>query len=350
MTISAARFKNFTAVPSDEFRFASGVNVIVGENGTGKSHVLKAIYSLLRVQSTRSISTTSLREVPAQTVLEKEIAERLVRNFRPEYLGRLVKRRQGRGRAELDLKFSNSKLNLRVSFASNARSQVEINKSHSVLLAKQPVFLPTRELITLSGWFPSLYDNFNVEFEETWRDTVSLLNAPTVRGPKELRVRDLLAPIESAIGGRVEVDTKTAKFYLRTSGGRMEMPLVAEGVRKFAMLARLISTGVLLEHGYLFWDEPETNLNPKLVRLCAQIILALAGGGIQIFIATHSLFLLKELQLLTRDSEIEEVKFFSIAAPDDHENLLDQASDLADLEPIVSLDEEIAQADRYLRE
>jgi predicted ATPase len=33
-----------------------------------------------------------------------------------------------------------------------------------------------------------------------------------------------------------------------------------------AMLARLISTGVLLEQGYLFWDEPETSLNPKLIK------------------------------------------------------------------------------------
>lgn len=41
----------------------------------------------------------------------------------------------------------------------------------------------------------------------------------------------------------------------------MEMPLVAEGLRKVAMLARLIATGTLLEQGYLFWDEPETNLN-----------------------------------------------------------------------------------------
>lgn len=39
----------------------------------------------------------------------------------------------------------------------------------------------------------------------------------------------------------------------------MEMPLVAEGLRKVAMLARLIATGTLLEQGYLFWDEPETS-------------------------------------------------------------------------------------------
>ena len=32
----------------------------------------------------------------------------------------------------------------------------------------------------------------------------------------------------------------------------MEIPLVAEGLRKLAMLARLIITGSLLDKGYLF--------------------------------------------------------------------------------------------------
>ena len=32
------------------------------------------------------------------------------------------------------------------------------------------------------------------------------------------------------------------------------------------MLARLIATGMLVDRGCLFWDEPETNLNPQLIR------------------------------------------------------------------------------------
>lgn len=68
------------------------------------------------------------------------------------------------------------------------------------------------------------------------------------------------------------------------------MPLVAEGLRKLAMLARLISTGVLLEQGYLFWDEPESNLNPKLIKILAKVILSLAEQGDSDFIASHSLF------------------------------------------------------------
>ncbi|WP_233572101.1 AAA family ATPase [Neisseria weixii] len=85
---------------------------------------------------------------------------------------------------------------------------------------------------------------------------------------------------------------------LTSKTGKIEAPLVAEGLRKFVMIARLISTGALLDKGYLFWDEPEANLNPKLIRVAAEIIFALSKQGIQVFIATHSLFLLRELEIL----------------------------------------------------
>ncbi len=49
------------------------------------------------------------------------------------------------------------------------------------------------------------------------------------------------------------------------NGNRLEMHLVAEGLRKLAMIARLIATGSLSESVTLFWDEPDSNLNPKII-------------------------------------------------------------------------------------
>ena len=54
-------------------------------------------------------------------------------------------------------------------------------------------------------------------------------------------------------------------IYLRVSR-RTEMPLVAEGHRKLAMLCTADRHQLVLDKGYLFWDEPETNLNPKLIK------------------------------------------------------------------------------------
>ena len=46
--------------------------------------------------------------------------------------------------------------------------------------------------------------------------------------------------------------------------GNIEFSLLSEGVRKLALLWILIPNGTLSSGSVLLWDEPETNLNPKL--------------------------------------------------------------------------------------
>ena len=45
----------------------------------------------------------------------------------------------------------------------------------------------------------------------------------------------------------------------------------------------LIQNGTLTEGSVLFWDEPETNLNPKLFGPVVEILLELQRQGVQIF-------------------------------------------------------------------
>jgi len=117
------------------------------------------------------------------------------------------------------------------------------------------------------------------------------------------------------------------------------------------MLARLISTGSLLDKGYLFWDEPETNLNPKLVRIVARSIIHLASQGIQVFVATHSLFLLREFEI-ELDAHAKQkspvpTRFFGLHAMDGGVQL-DQGDTLPDIGAITALEESLSQSDRYL--
>jgi wobble nucleotide-excising tRNase len=176
-----------------------------------------------------------------------------------------------------------------------------------------------------------------------------LLEAPLAKGPRVARIAQMLVPLEEAMGGKIELD-HSGRFYLRTrSTGRFEVHLVAEGLRKIATLARLIATGALLDTGYLFWDEPEANLNPRIVKEAARIILEVARGGIQVFVATHSLFLLRELQIL-QQSQYASVKTrcFGCHRLSDGSVDVTQGATMDDIGSIAALDEELSQSDRYL--
>ncbi|MCI4052946.1 ATP-binding protein, partial [Klebsiella pneumoniae] len=173
-------------------------------------------------------------------------------------------------------------------------------------------------------------------------------NHPLAKGPRETKIRELLEPIENAMGGKVSEEQGRFYLSLTNTGGKIEAPLVAEGLRKFVMIARLIATGALLDKGYLFWDEPEANLNPKLIKVAARIIWSLSQQGIQVFIATHSLFLLRELELLKLENNTDlPVRFFSLIASDDGTKV-EQGNSINDLNTLILLDENIIQADRYL--
>lgn len=343
--LSFLKVKNFTVFPEANFEFSPGLNVVVGENSTGKTHVLKLGYSLLCVAQKGPREVTLV--APAKPQLQRTVAEKLLGVFRPDGLGRLTRRsRRGRQSCEVSCVFE-GKNELAFSFSTVSTDEVKVSKI-PIWLDKWPVYLPTRELLTIYPNFVSVYERSTLEFDETWRDTCILLGTPLARGPREKQIKELLVPLEEAMGGKVELD-KSGRFYLNLDGVPMEMHLVAEGLRKLAMIARLIATGSLVDKGYLFWDEPEANLNPKIIKTIARVVLHLCKSGIQIFIASHSLFLLRELDILLKQDEFSEVgrRFFGL-----HREAggvtVQQGESVDDIGDIAALQEELSQSDRYL--
>jgi predicted ATPase len=344
--LKSMKLEDFTVFHNAEFTFGKHLNIVVGENGAGKSHVLKAAYAAIAVNAAR---TNGEIELPGKSQLQSALAEKFQSVFRPDGLGRLVRRQKGRKKCSLEFVFRDPAHNLAFTFSTLAKTEVTLKTTPKKKIEKLPVFLPTRELLAIYPGFVSLYETTHLSFEETWRDTCILLGAPLARGPREARIKELLAPLETAMDGSVGLD-KSGRFYLNlNSGGSMEMHLVAEGMRKLAMVARLVATGSLLDTGYLFWDEPEANLNPKIIKTIARTILQIAGSGIQVFIATHSLFLLRELHVLQkREFSFFETRCFGLHIGDDGAVNVQQGDTMDDIGEITALDEDLQQSERYI--
>jgi AAA15 family ATPase/GTPase len=99
------------------------------------------------------------------------------------------------------------------------------------------------------------------------------------------------------------VYVKEQEFILRTPQGHFEFTLVAEGIRKLGLLYRLIQNGTLSSGSVVFWDEPETNLHPKMLNTVIKILMELQREGVQIFLATHNYGILKEIDLQIRPDD-----------------------------------------------
>src|SRR5215475_12942058 len=102
--------KNLTVFVEANLRFSPQLNVIVGENGSGKSHMLKVAYAVLAASAEEGRKPTA--SSPTKTLLQTRMAEKLVAVLRPESLGRLARRRQGRERSTLGFRFDDPQLDI----------------------------------------------------------------------------------------------------------------------------------------------------------------------------------------------------------------------------------------------
>ena len=105
MVLTRAKLERFTAFESLDIEFSPGINVLVGENGTGKTHLMKACYAACDVTTSKS-----------------HFAEKLVDTFLPRARipGRLVKRRVGRAKCSVAI-FGRDR-EIRTSFSTQVRT------------------------------------------------------------------------------------------------------------------------------------------------------------------------------------------------------------------------------------
>ena len=294
MTLTRVKLERFTAFDHLDLPLSLGINVLVGANGTGKTHLMKVCYAACDV----SKKGTSF-------------GDKLVNVFLPSgrVPGRLVRRRQGGGQASLEVFRDRSSLH--VSFSSHTQTGRSVGEKGLRPWKASPiesVYIPVKEMLSNAPGFRSLYAAREIHFDEVYADILDRAYLPQLRGRPDQWRRRLLDSIRAYIGGNVFV--KNEEFFLRNRQGELEFSLLAEGMRKLALLWILIQNGTILNGSVLFWDEPETNLNPKLYRPLVNVLLELQRNGVQIFLATHDYVILKEIDLQLQEQD--RVSFHSL--------------------------------------
>ncbi len=184
-------------VSRGQLEFGKHLNIIVGENGSGKTHVLKAAYCALAVSANGAKDSGGGN--PTKSYLQTAVANKLRGVFKPDAIGRLARRQAGRNRSEVECYFDEAQFDLGYSFNTSNKSEVVIEQTPSAWISEVPIYLPTRELLTIFPGFVSLYETTYLQLEETWRDTAILLGAPLARGARTRKICDLLEPLEEAM-------------------------------------------------------------------------------------------------------------------------------------------------------
>jgi ABC-type transporter Mla maintaining outer membrane lipid asymmetry ATPase subunit MlaF len=296
--INHVKLENFTAFARLDQALSPAVNVIIGANGTGKTHLLKVLYAAT------AITTGEDRE--------KGFARKLLGVFNPYQarMTRLIRRQQGLPAAEITVtRDDGAKLKAVIDNQKADVKDVRVVGEAKWLGAElESAYIPVKEMLAHAPGFLATASKREIAFEEVYVDIIKKAFLPILKGPIAANRQKLLTTLQNAIEGKVVA--KGEHFFLKNSQGELEFTLLAEGMRKLALLWLLIQNGTLLSGSVLFWDEPEANLNPSLMGEVVEIILELQRGGVQVFLTTHNYVLLKEFDL--RQKTGDAIRYISL--------------------------------------
>ena len=318
MFIQKISLKNITVFDTLDMQFSDGINVFIGPNGVGKTHLLKILYSACCAADPKV-----------------SFSNKIVSCFAPDEhrISRLVRRKQGNNDASIDITSKNEKIGKLLSNSKTFNSKTlsasfsnKTSKWDSEVAGEEgwekqreglsSVFIPAKEILSHSYNLNAAVAMNNVFFDDTYLDVINAAKIKVSSGKDAAIKKTLLSQIEAIIEGKVFFDKERDEFYLKHGNTKIEFNLVAEGIRKIALLWQLVKNGVLVSGSVLFWDEPEANINPIHIPIIAEILLNLQQNGVQIFISTHDYFLNKYLEVKRQTSD--KVMFHSFFYDEDH--------------------------------
>ncbi len=196
--------EQFTAFETAEFDFCPGVNVIIGANSTGKTLTIKIIYTILRV-----LHAVRQRQKPTNGDANEKIINKLQGIFQLHRLSDLIRRRcSGREKSPessaVNLRFAEASFDLKLerNFDESAGEIIEVSptfESPPDALVSPPIYLPSREMLSINQGFISLYQNRELPYDETFYDLSLALNAIPLRGEKLADVQRILALLKNIL-------------------------------------------------------------------------------------------------------------------------------------------------------
>jgi len=144
-----------------------------------------------------------------------------------------------------------------------------------------------------------------------------------------ININALTKKIENSLGGEFIFSGDELRFKDFKSKKEISTNLISFGMTNLGMIHALLKKEVITSGSFVFIDEPETNLHPKWQVLLMDVLIELANMDINIVIATHSVDMLKALEVGLKDKKKEQAQdFMAIHYLDTDGQLLDFESKL----------------------
>ena len=286
--IKTLSIKNLGPIPQMQSGDLGAINLIIGPNQSGKTFVLKALYSALK--------TVEQYKRGKEIRTDKEIlSDKLYWTFQSSELGNIV--RKGENSMSFTMTSEDNE-EFTYSFGPSTVKQANIDKNTILPRLSNTVFIPAKEILSIRDIIIEAKEDNRFGFEEPYSDLAKALSR-TQKGKNFdsfVQARDI---VSSMVGGRLEYNEDKKEWQFQDNDRRIyEISTTSEGVKKLSILDLLLGNRYLDNHSIIIIDEIEANLHPSMIAQFLEAIFKLAESGVQFFISSHSYFVIKRLYIL----------------------------------------------------
>ena len=303
--LNGIELRNFGPLAKLDWGNLGSINLIVGDNGTGKTFLLKAFYSTMR-------TLEEYKRGDDQRTAAEILAEKLYWTFQPEKIGDLVTK-GGDGALSSTVRFDRQ--DFIYSFGKDTTKRISSLENHVPPRASNSIFLPAKEVLSLHKIIlTSREQDKAFGFDDTYLDLARALRQSTKKGKNYAEFAKSRSKLEAILGGRAEYDEISNRWQFKKGNQKFPIGVISEGIKKISILDTLLGNRYLDTKSIVFIDEPESALHPVAISRFLDIVAVLAERGIQFFLASHSYFIVKKLYLISQEKEL------SIPVISAHEN------------------------------
>ncbi|MCY4268703.1 MAG: AAA family ATPase [Gammaproteobacteria bacterium] len=293
--LSSIDLKNFGPLRNLSWQNLGRVNLIIGGNGTGKTFLLKALYSAIR-------TIEEYKRGNDQRTAAEILADKLYWTFQSDKIGDLVTK-GAEGALTSTLQVNNK--DFIYSFGKDTTKQIASVENHIESRNSNSIFLPAKEVLSLHQIILKSREQDKIfGFDDTYLDLARALRQSPRQGKNYKEFSDSRKNLEKLIDGRVEYDENIGRWQFKKGNQKFPIGVTSEGIKKISILDTLLSNRYLNDRSIVFVDEPESALHPIAISELLRIVAILAERGIQFFLATHSYFVVKKLYLISQEKSL----------------------------------------------
>jgi len=316
--INAIELENFGPLSSLKWENLDRINLIIGKNSSGKTFLLKALYSAVR-------TIEEYKRGNDQSTASEILHQKLYWTFQPEKIGDLVTKGSETA-LSFKMKFDNR--DFIYAFGKDTTKSISSIENNTNVRSSNSIFLPPKEVLTLQNVILNSREQDKIfGFDDTYFDLAKALRTPTKLGKNFDEFAKSRRNLEEILEGKIEFDDVSNRWVFKKGNQKFNIGVTAEGIKKIAILDTLLGNRYLSPKSIVFIDEPESALHPFAISKLLDIIEVLAETGIQFFIASHSYFVIKKLFLIAQKKKL---KIPTLSWFDDkwhYENMLDGMPD-----------------------